>query len=43
MVERGTIYFDVKVSFVENCENMKEDKKRGKEKKICNVEENVAH
>jgi len=33
MVERDAIYFDVKVSFVESCENTKEDKKKGGEKK----------
>lgn len=44
MVERGAIYFDVKVSFVESCENTKEDKKKnGKEKKICKIGENADH
>lgn len=33
MVERGAIYFDVKVSFVESCENTKEDKKKRIEKR----------
>jgi len=33
MVERDAIYFDVKVSFVESCENTKEDKKREERKK----------
>jgi len=30
MVKRDGIYFDVKVSFVESRENMKEDKKKEK-------------
>jgi len=36
IVELGAIYFDVKVSFVESCENVKKGKKERERKNMQN-------